>query len=582
MAPARTRRTRHSTDNTLNILNNRINTRSMGTRRTTDIYAIPGSQEPRQLRSRKSEPVPATTTNATEETEQHPTEAELHLSQQHTEKDEEYFEAQENGNPDEESNENEVEPIDASEIPSGVEETPDEQVNGVLDGEIRENDERDSSSESSSGSSSEAEKPPVRASSQLAAASAQLESPRQSVEVVVPRSTRSTRQQTSRQEDSGNAKLDWRDELGLRDPSSSESAEEEPTRVSADGHFPNQTGEGAESYMVRAERRLGRRTRSGRLVHVPEMQQITQATNGGEERSEGLDDDDDSDANLDEWLRKAAEGTPLEQPWNIVLATREDLRLHCPRNKFQALKDSLKLVSELRKDYDKPRHNAEGLNLQSCHNLREALKAIRVRLFDKASFGPQSNRGSRVINQFEAVVVPSMINLVLACFKAYQSVGQPAYHELCSMLELLQETCDQISRRRSQGHPPGLLARSSKLHRPLKRIYDAVLGQDSSIKPRTPVDRQGFVDVDGTDVDDWDAVLQSQEPWSPRELNHLLDGLRHFSAQGFSGPELCIQVLRHRGHLLPRRTLIDLVAKSQEVRRKCERHRRAEGWLASL
>jgi hypothetical protein len=272
------------------------------------------------------------------------------------------------------------------------------------------------------------------------------------------------------------------------------------------------------------------------------MQQITQATNDGEESSEDLDGD--SDANLDEWLREVAEGTPLEQSWNIVLATREDLRLHRPRNKLQALKDSLKLVSELRKDYDKPSHSAEGLNLQSCHNLREALKAIRVRLFDKASFGPQSNRGSRAINQFEAVVVPSMINLVLACFKAYHTVGQPAYRELCSVLELLQETCDQISRRRSLGHPPGLRARSSKLRRPLKRIHDAVLDQDSSIEPRTPVDSQGVIDVDDADdVDDWDAVLQSQEPWNPWELSHLLDGFRHFSAQGFSGKFFFLNLL---------------------------------------
>ncbi|CAL5870443.1 uncharacterized protein PFLUO_LOCUS4680 [Penicillium psychrofluorescens] len=574
MAPARTRRMRHSTNNSLDVLNNKINTRSMDTRRSTDNYAIPLSSERRQLRSRKSEPAPATTTNAIEETDQQPTETELRLSQQHTEKDEEYFEAQEHGLIDEEeNNEIGVEPIDASELRAGAEETPDEQVNEVSDGENGEDDEMDSSSESSS----EAEKPPVGASGQSAPPSAQLETPRQSVEVVVPRSTRSTRQ-----EDRGNAKPDWRDELGLRDPSSSESAEDEPSQASAADPPRNQPDEGAESYVVRAERRLSRRTRSGRRVHVPETLQITQATNDGEESSDDLDNDYDNDADLDEWLSEVTEGTPLEPSWNIVLATREDLRLHRPRNKLQALKDSLKLVSELRKDYDKPSQNAEGLNLQSCHNLREALKTIRVRLFDKASFGPQSNRGSRVINQFEAVVVPSMINLVLSCFKAYRTVGQPVYHELCSVLELLQETCDQISKRRSLGHPPGLRARSSKLLRPLKRIMDALLDQDSS-KPSTPVERQGIIDVDDADgLDGWDAALQLQEPWDPRELNHLFDGFRHFSAQGFSGLGLCIQVLRHRGHLFPRRTLTDLVAKAQEVRRKCERHRRAEGWIASL
>lgn len=528
MAPARRRRTRHSTNNSLDVLNNRINTRSMGSRRSTDNYSIPVSSERRQLRSRKSEPGPTTTTtNATEETEQQPTEAELRLSQQHTEKDDEYFEAQENGDPaEEESNENGMEPIDASELPSGAEETPDEQVNGISDGESKEDDEMESSSESSS----EAEKPSVRVSGQSAPPSAQLETPRQSVEVVVLQSTHSTGQK-----DRGNAELDWRDELGLRDPSSSESAEDEPTQVCADNP-PNQTDEGAETYVVRAERRLGRKTRSGWRVHVPESQQITQATNDGEESSEGHDNDDDSDAALDIWLREIAEGTPLEQPWNIVLATREDLCLHRPRNKLQALKHSLKLVFELREDYDKPSHSAEGLNLQSCHNLREALKAIRVRLFDKASFGPQSDRGSRVINQFEVFVVPGMINLVLACLKAYHTVGQHAYRELCSILELLQETCDQISTRRSLGHPPGLRARSNKLHRPLKRIHDAVLDLDRSIEPKTPVDRQPVIDVDDADdVEDWNAVLQSQEPWNARELSHLLDGFRHFSAQGYSG-----------------------------------------------
>ncbi|KAJ5619808.1 conserved glutamic acid-rich protein [Penicillium lagena] len=574
MAPARTRRTRHSTDNSLNILN-RINTRSMGTRRSTDVYTIPVSPERRQ-RPRKSEPASATITDATEATELQPTEAELRLSQQHTENDDEYFEAQENGASDQkESNENVVEAIDASELPSVAEETPDEQVNGVSNRKIMEDDEMDSSSE--------AEEPPVRAPAQSAPPSAQSGTPRQSVDVVVPRSTRSTRQQTSFQEDRGNAETDWRDELGLRDPSSSESDEDEPTQVSADDPLFSQTGEGAISYVARAERSLSYRTRSGRRVHVPESQQVIQAPNDGEESGAGLDNDDDNDANLDEWLREVVEGTPLVRPWNIVLATREDLRLHRPRNQLQALKDCLKLVSELRKDYDKPSHGAEGLNLQSCHNLREALKAIRVRLFDKASFGPQSNRGSRVINQFEAVVVPSMINLVLACFKAYHNIGLPAYRELCSILELLQETCDQISSRRSGGHPPGLRARSNKIRRPLKRIHDAVLDRDSSIEPKTPMDRQGVIDVDDTDdVDDWDAVLRSQEPWTFRELNHLFDGFRQFSAQGFSGLELCIQVLRHRGHLLPGRTLTDLVAKAQEVRHKCERHRRAEGWIASL
>ncbi|KAJ5168871.1 uncharacterized protein N7482_004465 [Penicillium canariense] len=284
---------------------------------------------------------------------------------------------------------------------------------------------------------------------------------------------------------------------------------------------------------------------------------------------------------LSRWMAQEIERSPLAELWNILRREKRSLRKVAIRPTPAYLRGASLELTELRQLYYEM---IESLTLsretqRELRNLREAIRTESTRVFEYAAeeVPEETNEGSWMLDQFEAHVCCHLITLVMFGFRAYRTLGQPAYDQFENILELLLWCCTQISNYAQTTYLRSTKARTRVLRLPLKRIMKALESGQLAAGRATGSNNQSQA-TPGDSIWTQSSMLLTQEgitstpvdipplprPWTRYEEDALRAGLRQFSAGHDNRISL---ILGRYGHRLQRRTYRDLEAKVEEMTR---------------
>jgi hypothetical protein len=269
---------------------------------------------------------------------------------------------------------------------------------------------------------------------------------------------------------------------------------------------------------------------------------------------------------LSRWLAQEIESSPQGALWEILRASKRELRQFAIKPIPEYLKGANSEVTEMRQLYYDI-INSSTLTSEArteLRNLREAVRTEATRIFEYAAeeAPEETSEGAEMLNQFEAHVVGPMITLVTFGYRAHKMLGLPAYDQFEGILELLLWICTQISNYRQTSYLRGTKAKSKALILPLKRIIKS-LGMGDLSASRTSSSRPSLATQGGmsytqddtistqwTQVPDYD-IPPSQRPWTLDEEDALRNGVRRFSGQSSppSNPSLSIVELTPKQHM---------------------------------
>jgi hypothetical protein len=253
---------------------------------------------------------------------------------------------------------------------------------------------------------------------------------------------------------------------------------------------------------------------------------------------------------LSRWLAQEIESSPQGPLWEILRRCKRVLRTVAIKPMPECLSGANSEVTEMRQIYYDI-INTSALPSETrkeLSNLREAVRVEATRIFEYAAeeAPEETGEGAQLLNQFEAHVVGPLITLVTFGYRAYQTLGSPAYGQYEGILELLMWCCTQIFNYAQTSYLSGTKAKSRVILLPLRRIIKALgMGNldtsaasrrvSSSQRPRATQGDMSYIQDDTiftqwTQVADYD-IPPSQRPWSLDEERALRDGVRRFSGK---------------------------------------------------
>ncbi|KAL2854433.1 hypothetical protein BJY01DRAFT_30402 [Aspergillus pseudoustus] len=243
--------------------------------------------------------------------------------------------------------------------------------------------------------------------------------------------------------------------------------------------------------------------------------------------------------------------------------------------------DILDLISHSQKWYESLPHDPEnfrGLSLEEARKSDKLLDSIRTEgdelldvVFYRVTKRKESSRerGLKLFQEFEARVIPAVVQLVFSVFDAYHTDPErfaPTYGHLHRALRLALWFCNRI-RSLAKEQYVRCVTRSKNLLLPLRNLIEA--SESNTLKkpePELEHEVESESDEDGviyipSDDDDVLPLTSSYRPFSDAEGRALLDGL-----QLHQGPERYILIHRNLSEL-EGRTIREL---REEARRMCD------------
>lgn len=241
----------------------------------------------------------------------------------------------------------------------------------------------------------------------------------------------------------------------------------------------------------------------------------------------------------EEWFKEAANLGEQKENW-ITLVTRARLMKQSADPKMAKHFEGIdSLISELREIYrslsDRSSANRGDSRsvLHDCTNLLDGISTEAFGILSKVwnlAAGPHTSlqrklRAECLVDEFEAHVIPNMVKLVLACFKAYyvdHRLAPGGYHQLSHVLKLVLSVCDRIFNLVTEKYVRSK-ASSRRIRLPLKRIIKAL---DSGDFEKSAVEL-------GSEIDNDDSVseLGPENSWTEEEGCALLDGLKTYQGR---------------------------------------------------
>lgn len=269
--------------------------------------------------------------------------------------------------------------------------------------------------------------------------------------------------------------------------------------------------------------------------HKPARQAVLAGgpSNIEEQAVEQLDEDDGhSTRGLRIWFIQAIEGSSAENNWRRLCCEGRSLRHYRENPIPDYLQGSRQLIAEIRSLYKEilDTTHLSGVQQNQLENLWESIFADAKQIFEFAAEKSRDRgEGSGMLDQFEAHLIPRMVNLVLFSFKTYRLLGQPARTQLHDTLNWLLQCCIRVDDYRKVGYLDPAV-RSKSIRMPLKRLMKALrLGQLNDNVPAEAEFAQSEMlpSQERTRLD----IPSSQAPWTPWEEAVLRDALEEYSGR---------------------------------------------------
>lgn len=303
---------------------------------------------------------------------------------------------------------------------------------------------------------------------------------------------------------------------------------------------------------------------------------------------------DGSRNSLHNWFLQTIDDTPFANSWRTFHAAGGGLRRYQIKPMPECLRESRRLISKMRELY-KEIIRSEGFSHSQAKQLRNFRESIYADLKQISEYASEELGEATVLDQYEAHLIPKMVTLVLLSFKTFIIVGRSAADQLYETLDLVLRCSVRIL----DYSKTGLLkthARSRTLRLQLKRLKGAlesgILDDHLPEQARpTQTERQPLQSLAQTDIP------ASKVSWTEKEDHALIEGLRQyrgerslhvrlfphswFDSSVNAGDDRFILIVRYLGDRLPRRTVRDLKARTQEFRRNALRNGKLDeyDWL---
>ncbi|KAJ5669488.1 hypothetical protein N7462_010558 [Penicillium macrosclerotiorum] len=269
---------------------------------------------------------------------------------------------------------------------------------------------------------------------------------------------------------------------------------------------------------------------------------------------------------LKTWFDLEIQQNTQKEEWKKIREKGRLLRGFAVKPRPEYLTGSSKEISELRQIYTEV-ENASTFPTaiqNQMKNLREAIKIEATRLFQAAA---EEHRDATLIDQFEAHQIQRIILLVMFGFRCYKKMGHPAYSQFEGILELLLWCCTRIyDYSQLDEYLHNVKARSRNLRLSVKRVLKALNSGDLNRKVAVGADQlaASLEDTTFTQLDPmWTQdntilacdVATSQRPWTSVEMQALRAGLQRFEGQD----NHIALIFRYYGDQFRNRTYQDLV-----------------------
>lgn len=245
------------------------------------------------------------------------------------------------------------------------------------------------------------------------------------------------------------------------------------------------------------------------------------ANNEEEEKARGL-----------QWMEEAMNLGDQRENWLVLTRAAKQLHGLADPSLAPYFEDICAAIRELRELYEEIVDSAPSLaDLSQCDNLFECIPCEGDRLLDKAYYmatQPDSSdakdRAVDLVDEFEARVIPGMMKLIYACFKAYYTdpmLFPGVQHHFGRVLVLLLYFSNRINGMKTQQIVRGRI-HNKGLGRALAALNKAL--QSRQLRRRDPGRRE--VSRDHT-------VLANDvgREWSRDEGLALIDGLRAYQGR---------------------------------------------------
>lgn len=279
------------------------------------------------------------------------------------------------------------------------------------------------------------------------------------------------------------------------------------------------------------------------------------------------------------WFDQEIEESNLKNEWEIIFQNRKRIRKHATRPMPDVLDDSRDIVAELQQAYKQV--VAESYLSSDLHrelrNLKDSLYVELWRLSDAAMWKSGNEATAWQIDQFQAHIIPKVINLLPSSFKVYRTLDYAASSQLQDTLFLLIQCGlrikDVVASRyliKEDGFQ-NACDWTRAIHIPLSHIL-------KDLKQRRPTEESTITHV----------RLQQEQTWTREEEDTLLNGLQQYSGECFlllvlvvydgltwivfSGDNRYVLIKRHLGHRLLRRSLGDLRSQAKELSNKARHY----------
>lgn len=220
------------------------------------------------------------------------------------------------------------------------------------------------------------------------------------------------------------------------------------------------------------------------------------------------------------WFDREIEKSDLKNEWHIIFRRRKWFRKHAMRPMPDVLGDSRDVVAELQETY-KEVLAKNYLSSELCRELRNLKDSLYVelwRLSDAAMWKSGNEATAWQIDQFQAHILPKIINLLLSSFKVYRTLGDTASCQLQDTLFLLIQCGlrikDVVASRyliKEDGFQ-NACDWTRAIHIPLSHIL-------KDLRQRRPTEESTIIHV----------RLQQEMTWTREEEDTLLNGLQQYS-----------------------------------------------------
>ncbi|KAJ5584343.1 uncharacterized protein N7459_004143 [Penicillium hispanicum] len=278
---------------------------------------------------------------------------------------------------------------------------------------------------------------------------------------------------------------------------------------------------------------------------------------------------------LDRWFLKEVDNSPFREQWRFLRLNGKGLWRRVSGPLPRRLQTVHNLIIELQSTYTALTETSDSpLQVQ---NLNESIYVEIKGVLDFPDRKSKTNPTTafRQMLQVEGHIMPRLVILIQCTFRVYRKLGVLAYDSLHSSLELLFKCCKRIydlwncgflGNKRPRPRSLMLLPGLRRLREALEN--DTLNGnpiEETEVPPNAPPLPQN----------------QSAEPWTGEEEHYLSIGLERYS-----GSNRYVLIKRHIGHYLPQRTIKELEIKAKELQRGLARSYTDQSsmpsWLQSI